>query len=387
MTRGGNLAVVVIAACMIPVSLWSVALVSRVAMHAADATTEDILDEPVTILPYETSGSIEIDRLDADRWAQIARKFLPDRPVPEVSFLLHHLLNWGLQARFPEAPGALSGPMMISILLSGKSHPLYLPAANLLYRGPDGLPRLAREGEVGSESHPHQILAALAELGVPSHEIIRSGSESASLGELVRAARADFHLHDEIDWTAIALARYAPTSGRWTNRWGRSFRFDDVAKHLLSRPLGSGSCGGTHMLQALAVLLRVDSVHRILSDSVRQSVRDRLADAIARLESNQRSAGFWTPDWPFRLSDPGTEQHDRFFFDDVELVQVTGHHLEWNEITPPDLSIEPESRRKAIEWCIAALERVSHVSDNELCPYSHCFRLARRAAALQQDPD
>jgi len=341
-----------------------------------------IRSHPVPVPPGLRHHGGEIGPLSAEHWTAICRKFYPNQVVPDVSFLIHHLLNWGPDARFAKDTGALAGFTMLEILFDGRAHPLYTPKSPLLYRAPDGRPMLERYGEDGSESHTNQALATFAMMGVQSSRIIRSGGDSASIAELVDAARADFQLQGEVEWTTIALACYAPTPRPWINRWGRPFDFDTIAEHLLAQPYGVGACSGTHLLQALAVMLRVDTEHRLVSDGFRDGIRRYLAGAINRLEAHQRTSGCWTPDWALPLAEPGYEKFDNALFGEERMVQATGHHLEWLDVAPVDLAIDENVWSRAMNWCVAALERAPTIDDKNLCPYSHCFRMARRYASV-----
>ena len=230
--------------------------------------SDRVLANPVAVLPLGDTADGHVGGLSADRWAAIERKFYPNRMIPDVSYLLHHILNWGVDARFTIDTSAVSGRTMLEILTDGRADPLYGPKAPLLYRAHDGRPRLARFGEPGSEGHPYQVLATFAALGLPSSQRIQSGTNSTTIAQLLEAVRSDFHLQGEIEWTTICLACYAPARRSWTNRWGRTFDFDIIANQFLTRPPGEGACAGTHTLYALTMLLRVqrNSPHRLGRD-------------------------------------------------------------------------------------------------------------------------
>lgn len=337
-----------------------------------------IITRPIQVRPLEDRTFVLGEPLTSERWNSISRKFIPNRNVSDVSYLLHHLLNWGQHSQFPQSAVALSGPKMLAILAEGQSDPLYLPRRPLLYRDHDGRSRLARPGEIASESHPDQILASFASLGLPSTFVLHSEDASASIADLIEDAMSNFHLHGELEWTIIALASYAPTSKTWTNRWGRIYSFDAIAEHLLSQPIEEGACNGTHKLFALAVLLRVNSEQRLISPKTHILITNYLADCISRLSAHQRISGQWTPDWPHPLASPDQEKYDQAIFGEARMVQVTGHHLEWLAIAPRDLNISLETSSRALKWCLGALERVKSVDETVLCPYSHCFRILQR---------
>jgi len=347
-----------------------------------------ILERPVAIPPTWTRDGVAASIISPGRWDRIAVKLQPDRPLPQVAHLLHHLETWGSSAAFPGNPAALSGPRMLVGLLQGRTDSPLLPQSPLIYRDSSGRPRLTSSGEEGSETHTNQVLASCAALGLPSRQTLESDGIRTTLAALVERAREDFHLRGETEWSAMALARYAPSREPWRNRWGHSSDFDAIAEHFLSTPFGQGTCAGTHVLQALTVLLRVDGERSILSPAISARVRLRLADAIARLAANQRPGGYWTPDWFLRSAEPSSnEDYDAVLFDPSLLAQATGHHLEWLQIAPTGLAIEPEARRRAIAWCADVLDRASAEDvEKNVCPYTHCFRMVKRYAAPASDP-
>jgi len=343
----------------------------------------EILPLPVAIPPTWTRAEVPGSQLPQQEWKAVTLKFYPNRTFPTVSNLLHQLENWGAEAHFPKSSKALSGPEMMSLLFSGTSDPLFHPKSPLFYRDEKGQPRISRFEDKDSESHPYQVLATCAALGMPSARILRAGSESATIAEFVQSLRNDFHLDGEVEWAAIALACYAPTRQAWSNARGRSFDFRAIAESLLSRPFGRGSCAGIHVLEALTVMLRVDSVHGLFSVEVRERIERHLGQAIQRLEAHQRRSGYWAPDWAVALADPSTERFDLDIFPRSRLVLATGHHLEWLQLLPSEQAISSTVRNRAIKWCISELQKVPTIPAEDFCPYSHCFRLAQRYAAPQ----
>lgn len=334
-----------------------------------------ILECPVAIPVAASRHDGAPDPAKAEKWGRIAEKFLTRRPIPSLSHLLHHLENWSMSPQSVVADRELDGTRMLSILTSNRVEALYLPTMPMLYQDPAGSVRIAHLGEEDAENHPNQVLASCASLGLRGDQRLRSGQVSASIAELVSTARDDFNFAGETEWTILALARYAPTPSTWKNRWGETFSFDSIATHYLGRDFGRGPCAGTHALQVLAVLLRVNATRPILTDRVKERVRERLAAAIRLLDLHQRSWGYWAPDWPLLLADPSSESSDGEFYRESDFVLVTGHHLDWLRLAPEGLAISDGSRRRALAWCEDVLDRTTpEAIDRDFCPYSHCFR-------------
>lgn len=337
----------------------------------------EILNLPVSVKPVYV---IRETKALPEGWCQVAAKFSPERPTKSLAEILHHIEN-----KIPETASCSVGNQireeLLESILEGTRHRMHPINPSWLFRDTSGMVRVARytAGEV--EAHPAQILATLASLGTPSDYQISSGGEVATVAELVEALRDDFHLYGEVEWKIMALCRYAPTDKSWTNRWGKSFSFDQITHHLLQLPQGQGSCNGTHLLQTLAVLLEVDGSKKILSTDVRAQIVDHLKDVVDRLQRGQRAEGYWAPDWV--TPHPNREDYDQDpeIFQKHQLALITGHHLEWLDLLQDDLDIDQSCRMAAVKWCIGELQRASRGEiQRHFCPYSHCFRAATRNA-------
>ena len=341
-----------------------------------------VLDHPVRMVASAMSQERRGPEVKRDSWEAIARKFVPKESIPDVSYLLHHIANWN---GFPYPTGSftdLDQRTLMSILIDGAKHPAYKPEVPLLFVDFLGRPDLAYVGAAGVESHPQQVLATLGMLGLPSSTSLRSEGTTANIANLILRAQDHLVLEGEIEWTAMALALYSPTSDVFTNQWEQEFSFELIAKRLLDRQLNEGACVGTHTLQALAVLLQVDAQISIFDQQTELLILNRLRDVLGCLKKSQSRSGYWTPEWPYSLADESTQRLDNLIFPDLLLVQATGHHLEWIELLPDSIEVDEAMLIRAKSWCLQALEKVEKISDERLCPYSHCFRAVRKHLTL-----
>ncbi len=352
----------------------------------AEQTSGVLLGTPVRVPIRWERAELSLEPLTPEDWAIIEEKFRPMSTVPGWGYLLHHLENWGPGKRFRSGEGAMDGPAMMGTVIRGEPHALFKPSEALLFLDVDGVTRFSRSTSDSGDGHPNQPLVAFAALGLASDIKLANQGSEVTIGEMVALARSEFHLKNEIEWSAMALARYAPTRRPWENRWGASQSFDRIAEEMLSKPLGQGACGGTHTLHALCVLLECDRIHGIFSAEVRDRALARLREAARLLDANARPDGYWTKDWPFGLVESSSWVDDLAFHSKTEMVQMTGHHLEWLQIAPEGIAINRDKRRSAILWCARALREVREIGASGLCPYSHCFRIVSRYLAPRK-PD
>ncbi len=257
---------------MVGLALWNVFILREDVDQG-----NDILVQPVLINSIWEDGLNCGPTLLETEWDEIVDKFRIDLTDLSVGNLIHYLENSNDLASFGKgkktAPSTIAEmDSLASVLFGEKTAPIGFLEPPLLYFGIDGRPRIDRHGTETFEPHRDQTLATCASLGVPATRMFLSEEGGASIAKLVCSTRADFHLDGELEWTAVALARYAPTSRYWINRWGRKFTFDDVAGILLNHTYGEGTCAGSHVLYALVTLLRVNMQRNILSEEIETEI-------------------------------------------------------------------------------------------------------------------
>ena len=226
----------------------------------------------------------------------------------------------------------------------------------------------ARANQPG-ESHRDQCLAAFAELGLPLKRTVRTLHGVHSIRDLLTESVATFTLNEEeITWTAMAYCLYLAPQRSWCNRDGQQFSFDDLAKSLLQRPLQKASCGGTHLLMAMSLIIRADDEYHIISPPTRNMLVGRIRLSVDAAVKAQTHDGFWSLGWDGSVHVSRVIQNLQF-----NKLAITGHVLEWLEYLPVDLQPEQQVYVRAADWLCGQLITFSRrdIESYEFCPWTH----------------
>jgi hypothetical protein len=214
----------------------------------------------------------------------------------------------------------------------------------------------------------------------------------------------------EIQWTTVAFALYLSPAKQWTNRFGETFTFDQACGELMSQPFETSSCGGTHSLFSLTILLRADQMRSILSEPIRHRLKNFLTSVAKAVAGSQDDEGAFPQYWYANIVNErwyrdlvDQVQHDKsksraekatdklrtwygaFGKPDSESsqrVQMTGHHVEWMLILPQDMQPATETFQRAAKFLAQELKSAK---DEEIqqsyCPFSHAVRYLRLISA------
>jgi hypothetical protein len=322
-------------------------------------------------------------QLDRPRIAKTAARLEIGKPTT-LSMLLHALRLFGPGATVPaREPGRRAS--LVAIALDQRAGTDYFGGQPALIDTREGVrcrvvqPLYAKE-QPERQAHPGQLLAVLAEVGISLDQPVSTSGGPRSVRRILDDTLAHFDpKQNEIEWTALALALYLPPRRSWANKFGETFTLDALAGELMSRPFESSiACGGTHLLYSLVTLLRADQQESVLADPVRREVRDRLHGVVESLVRTQLSDGSWDHRWREHGRGAGADPHDGDLDHggEAERVLLTGHHLEWLVLLPPDLQPPPDRFLRAARWL---LERVlndpTSTLDEGYCPYSHAGRV------------
>jgi hypothetical protein len=269
------------------------------------------------------------------------------------------------------------------LLVQSSFHRLFPGSPPLFFRSPYGWEVRQRtatsaRGHWEYEHHVDQFLATCAQIDAPLSLSVETDFGRVSIGELLDASRRSFDISQELCWTLIAYCSYLPTESPWQNRFGEVCSYESIVNEILSLPMESGSCGGTHKQFALAYFMKSSSGER-LTKQVRRQCEEYLAQSSRMLEQSQLPNGAWTTHWAKGASDASDAQ-DRSSPRGIDLIRITGHQLEWVDIAPAATRPSNICTSRAIRFLADALDRadISGVQ-KEYCAYSHAACVLRRA--------
>lgn len=294
----------------------------------------------------------------------VLKKIRPQfhRKQLKPNFVEHALRTWSIDAKFADST-VLSGIEMRDLLIDHSHYlrswskqvnqsqqPTQPEIAPLLQEETNGISvRWGRS--TGASVHHDHLLASLTEAGVSLETpVFPPGGTARTFNEILQQSLQDFRLDErEVEWSAMAFGLWlAPTTNSWINSQGRKITFDLIARRLIRGHQRFGVCGGTHRLYSLALLLRIDKQHEILSDETTTAVLHHLRTMRDRLNRSQFPDGHWPSNWSDGLR-PGENPIDDA---DYKKVIATGHHLEWLAIAPKELHPEHHRIQQAAKWLV-----------------------------------
>jgi hypothetical protein len=287
----------------------------------------------------------------------LQRLRLPEQEK-KLAGLLHslHLFGPGLQVTTASGDSSPAIDLICDAQIANR----YINTGNVLTKTRYGVrfPEFWRWAvgisQFNAEAHAGQALATFACQGVPlSTPITLEDGVRYRVQHVLDDTVANFTLEGEIFWEAVAIAIYVPPNRSWTNKFGKRFSFDDLVADLIQRPLESSPCCGTHGLIALTMVLNADAVSPVLSDRVRDSLWKHLHTTVDRLVHVESRAGGWSTDWFQRPLD--SAQGELATVAPEQILQATGHHLEWLMLLPPKLQPQREIYRRAAQRCLQLL--------------------------------
>lgn len=315
-------------------------------------TLPEFRSEPVLVTPLYNDERVITDQQLADVLHKLRPQLAGEKP--KINYVDHALRFWGIDAEFGDKQ-CISGMQMREILTDHRAFSaVWKEGKPLLIVNDKGVAVRVQEGSETS-SHVDHTMATLAEVGTPlNHPIVTSEGEATYEG-LLKQALLDFRLNQqEYEWTALALALYAPTTKSWVTREGQEVSFDRLADRILREPLNKGVCFGNHRLYALAIMLRVDEQETIFSPETRQQVIDHLQQITARLVKQQHKDGWWDSNWPDGQPITGEQKMD----DKARRLLATGHALEWWAMAPQELHPPRETLARAGQWLVTEIEQM-----------------------------
>ncbi len=320
-----------------------------------------VQNAPLEVMPLHDEPHVVSDR----QLVQVLEKLQPRlrKPRPKISVVDHALRFWGAEVTFTDKQ-SLSGAELRQLLLDHRSYVAYWgkDALSLLSREANGVVVRTQEGGA-TASHVDHTLATLAEVGTPLDHGILTPTGPATVRDILTQAVRDFSLNQaEYEWTALALALYAPSPQAWVTKEGQHVNFDTLAARIMRQGYQQGVCFGNHRLYTLTAFLQVDDSHRILQPATREAIRAHLLEATARLVGTQHVQGWWDSNW----ADGAAIEPGQKFGDLSRRLLATGHALEWWAIAPEDLLPPRETIIRASQWLVTEIEKLDEqaIDDN-----------------------
>lgn len=245
----------------------------------------------------------------------------------------------------------------------------------------------ANENLSVGEAHRDLCLATFAELRLPVSTPLVTPTGHFTVQNLLEDSVSNFHLgQKELTWTATAYALYLPPTVSWTNRFGEHFTFDSLVDELCSRRLVDSSCGGTHILYALAILLQADRVENVLSESARARLQSFLIDCVGSVSSSQFPDGSWDLAWHPSTGALMSRTDPELEF--VKKLVATGHLTEWIQQLPIEMRPSREVYRRALTWLHDSFSVVSSASRRDparFCPATHALCALKEAGLARTE--
>ena len=194
------------------------------------------------------------------------------------------------------------------------------------------------------EVHDYQGLATLANLKLPLDRQISIGNNSYYVRDLVQDCEANFDLRGEFEWSVIAIFAYFPGKRKITNHFGEEFTVSEIVDALINRMPGSGTCFGTHVIQALLTLewAGINSKYATI-DSDQNRITAYLDSLEKYICEELESVGIVSSNWGRRWI--GSEAYQKWAHNHFrnglnfqarkrkptlkDSILVTSHHIEW----------------------------------------------------------
>jgi hypothetical protein len=199
------------------------------------------------------------------------------------------------------------------------------------------------------QGHTDQWLGYLAMAAVPIDTPITFQGRQYTIESLLGQALWDVprNFAEEYSWTLMGLARYRGSDFSWTARDGRQWNVEDLVRAELDQDLAAAACGGTHRLQAFAMLLDRRANDGLPIDGIWREVVETLGTCADLARSNQNPDGTFTPNY---LYSPGRSR------DLGEQLTTTAHVVEFLAMALP-------AERLSEPWVERGVERLCDLFD------------------------
>lgn len=229
------------------------------------------------------------------------------------------------------------------------------------------------------QPHADNLLAEFGELGLPLYTAVETRRRLRTLGDCLADSMSRSLSKGELDWTVPAYCSYLKSGAKWKNRSGERDSMNEIAARLLRRPIGTGSCRGTHREYALARLAATSRVDpHFVKDSTKLAVETELLKASKSVSDSQLPDGSWGADWSSR-----DRNHIQSKTDDV-VVDVTAHILEWSSICPEDLRPSDDVLSRGYHFLLDRLKERPEIFNEFYSSSTHAVRALLQLSIVEE---
>jgi len=343
-----------------------------------EAGPAEAQDVPIRVEP---NVSLPPDALDEAATLKGLERLEGYRPKT-LSDALHVARLFGQAAAARTMPAPLGEVRFLDLALDDRKSRAYFGEASLINTR-TGVRCLVSErgadkGQKERQAHEDQLLAILAELGIPLSYPIRTPDGERAVRHLLEDALANFDLNQtEIEWSAQAFALYLPPRTSWADKFGAHRTFDDLVGELMRRPFDADgrACAGTHLFYSLVLIARVDEQVPVLTGPARQRLRSFLGSNARLAVRSQSAEGWWGPRW----YEGPVGSPEEAGAGDAGKVLATGHLVECLMMMPAGDVPPRDCFLRAIRWLQG---RLLACGTDDLgpyyCPYSHAGRVVQQ---------
>jgi len=206
-----------------------------------------------------------------------------------------------------------------------------------------GAPHILRGDPWETEDHDWQYLYICSQARVPlDFPIVTSNGQQYVMNDLLEDSMEEMHPHSMCVWAVPAFAQYIGPRKTWTNKYGQRMNLESLVDVMLHRAEGIafGTCHGTHLAYALAYALQAHRAAGGRDTRTWNECAEHVRTLLRVAQENQNPDGSFWYQW---------QEESRPLPDPEEVVDVTGHMLEWISVSATEHGTEAPWIRHAAD--------------------------------------
>ena len=195
----------------------------------------------------------------------------------------------------------------------------------------------------GYQGHEGQLLAMLAQSGVPPEHPLNIDEHSFTVADLIEYEKSNCRDATELTFKLIGLSHYLDSDATWTNDLDETWSIARLIEQELSQPIVGAACGGTHRLMGLSYAV----VQREAEDQPLNGQWARAARYITEFQeytfSLQNKDGSFSTQFFEGRSDAGSAN---------TRLLTSGHILEWLVFSLPSGDLEDPRLERGVDYLV-----------------------------------